>query len=241
MSNVVVSGKGRRYRRGVAAERGAGTVDRFFADGVLSALFDLRRYARRRCTDYTLLRGDARVLTPTINDIDLAIFSPPYPNSFDYTDVYNVELWTLGYLTNKASNRTLREATLRSHVQITRDMSASASNSPTLRHSVEQLAAVRPRLWNRNIPEMVEAYADDMRLVLRGLHERLRLNGRVYMAVGDSRYAGIDVPVAQILVEEAPDLGFDLVRAEPFRSMRASPQQGGRAELAETLVVLAAR
>ena len=31
---------------------------------------------------------------------DLAVFSPPYPNSFDYTDVYNVELWAMGYLRN---------------------------------------------------------------------------------------------------------------------------------------------
>jgi hypothetical protein len=29
------------------------------------------------------------------------------------------------------------------------------------------------------------------------------------------------------------------VRAEPFRSMRASPQQGGGHELSETLLVLA--
>ncbi len=240
VSNVVVSGKGRRYRRGGSGRRGdPRLVDRLFADGVLAALFDLRRYESRRCRRYSVFRGDARLLTRSIEEVDLAVFSPPYPNSFDYTDVYNVELWILGYLTDSGSNRALREATLRSHVQIKRDMSADASNSPALLQSVASLQRVRSRLWNPQIPEMVEAYADDMRSVLRSLQTRIRPGGRVYMVVGDSRYAGVDVPVANIMVEEAPALGFDIVRAEPFRSMRASPQQGGRAELPETLIVLA--
>lgn len=42
VSNVVVSGKGRRYRRGGSGRRGdPRLVDRLFADGVLAALFDL--------------------------------------------------------------------------------------------------------------------------------------------------------------------------------------------------------
>jgi hypothetical protein len=60
------------------------------------------------------------------------------------------------------------------------------------------------------------------------------------MIVGDSRYGGIDVPVADALIEMAPHLEFSVVSVEPFRSMRASPQQGGRHELAESLLTLEA-
>lgn len=187
-----------------------------------------------------MLRGDARTLTKDVGSIDLAVFSPPYPNSFDYTDVYNVELWVLGYLTDSASNRLLREATLRSHVQIFRDLSSRQTASAALISSVEQLRLHRKQLWNPHIPEMIEAYADDMRQVLRLTLGNLTKGGRVYMVVGDSRYAGVDIPVAQILTEEAPALGYRVLGAEPFRSMRASPQQGGRAELPETLIVLEA-
>ncbi len=239
VSNVVISGKGRRYRKGGGSRRcDSRLVDRLFADGVLAAFFDIRRYETRRCRDYTVLRGDARLLTCSIEQVDVAVFSPPYPNSFDYTDVYNVELWILGYLTDSASNRALREATLRSHVQIKRDMSGEASSSPALVKSVENLRRVRSQLWNPHIPEMVGAYADDMRSVLRALQTRLRPGGRLYMAVGDSRYAGVDVPVAKILVEEAPALGFGVIKAERFRSMRASPQQGGLRQLPESMIVL---
>lgn len=58
------------------------------------------------------------------------------------------------------------------------------------------------------------------------------------MVVGDSRYHGIQIPVADILIEIAEQIGFEKIADEPFRSMRASPQQGGRLELVESLISL---
>jgi hypothetical protein len=241
-SNVIVSGKGRRYRRGWEKRLiDPATIDDWFRDGVLRALYDLRLYGDRACTSYTLLRGDARERVRELPDHDLAVFSPPYPNSFDYTDVYNVELWTMGYLDGKAANLALRNSTLRSHVQINRDMAAKGVESALLNDTVRKLENVSGHLWNKNIPAMVAAYTADMAAILRGIAARMRTNGRTYMVVGDSRYSGVDVPVAAILAELSPSMGFEVVRVEPCRSMRASPQQGGRAELAETLVVLERR
>jgi hypothetical protein len=85
---------------------------------------------------------------------------------------------------------------------------------------------------------MVSAYFADMNVILTKLHEGLIAGGRAYMVVGDSQYAGVKVPVAQILSELASATGFQIVAEEPFRSMRASPQQGGREQLAETLITL---
>ena len=65
--------------------------------------------------------------------------------------------------------------------------------------------------------------------------------GRAYVVVGDSRYRGVQIPVADILVELSEGLGFRKLADEPFRSMRASPQQGGKHELPETLVTLERR
>ena len=238
-SNVVVSGKGRRYRGGWwKRESDPGLVDRLFRRGVVEALHDLRRFASRRCLAYTVLRGDARVLAATVGAHDLAVFSPPYPNSFDYTDVYNVELWSMGYLGDGAANRRLREATLRSHVQLYRDFDAGRVRSATLGRTVEALREVRGELWNRHIPEMIGAYAADLAVVLEQLGHGLRVGGRAYVVVGDSRYAGVHVRVGTILGEVAESLGYRVLEMEPSRSMRASPQQGGRQELGETLVVM---
>lgn len=240
VSNVVISGKGRRYRRRWADRMpDPDAFDQAFRQAVLTAIFDLRRYEARRCRTYTLKRGDARQLIQDIDTTDLAVFSPPYPNSFDYTDVYNIELWLLGYLNGKAANRALRESTIRSHVQIKRDMSADPSLSPLLKEVQSALEYHRDKLWNPHIPAMIGAYFSDMRAIMRTLYEKLCKGGRAYMVVGDSRYAGVDVPVASILSQEISSIGFDLIAAEPFRSMRASPQQGGRAELSESLIVCA--
>ena len=238
-SNVVVSGKGRRYRQSWRErQRKPEDVDEFFRTGVLEALHDLRRYASRRCLDYALLRGDARTLSADIGPHDLAVFSPPYPNSFDYTDVYNVELWSMGYLRNSDGNTRLRHATLRSHVQVLRDFDSHGVGSPTLSTTIDALRQVRGQLWNRHIPEMIGAYSADLASIMDRLGRGLRSRGRAYIVVGDSRYAGVDVPVANILSEITLRLGYRLVALEPFRSMRSSPQQGGRHELGETLVVL---
>jgi len=242
VSNVTVSGKGRRYRGGWERRPSSpDLVDQLFREGVAQALYDLRRYGARRCREYSVLRGDARDLASSVGPHDLAVFSPPYPNSFDYTDVYNVELWALGYLNGRAANVTLRNSTLRSHVQILRDMGHADLQSPLLEKTIAALRDVRSQLWNRHIPEMIGAYMADMTKVLQGLRIGLRPGGRVYMVVGDSRYGTIDVDVAEILAELAPALDYRVERLEPCRSMRASPQQGGRQELAETLVVLERR
>ena len=88
---------------------------------------------------------------------------------------------------------------------------------------------------------MIGAYFADMTIVLKGLAKRMRPKGRIYMIVGDSRYANIHVPVANILLEICPALGLEKLYVRSCRSMRTSPQQGGRTELAENLVVLERR
>ena len=107
--------------------------------------------------------------------------------------------------------------------------------------TMDALRQVRGQLWNRHIPEMIGAYAEDLAVVMGHLRRGLRSRGRAYIVVGDSRYAGVNVPVAKILTEIAEPLGYQLLTIEPSRSMRLSPQQGGRHELGETLVVLEGR
>jgi len=238
VSNVVVSGKGRRYRGSwqsrPVSER---MVDELFRQRFLDAIYDLRAYQTRACREFAVLRGDCRELISKIEMVDLAVFSPPYPNSFDYTDVYNLELWALGYLRNSMENTELRKATLRSHVQIHRDMGGRRYSSSALTRTLHELEKVRSSLWNRHIPDMVCAYVSDMGDMMAALSSRLRPGGRVYMVVGDSRYGGVDVPVAKILAQIARHVDLSLLKAESCRSMRASPQQGGKQELPETLLV----
>lgn len=239
VSNVVVNGKGRRYRRNWQARpRDPDDVERLFAAAARDAIRDIHRFAERACLRYTLLRGDARKQLKNIEDCELAIFSPPYPNSFDYTDVYNLELWVLRYLRDRRANRDLRQATLCSHVQVQRSYPTAPQGSSTLVAVTEALKGVRKNLWHRRIPEMVEGYFADLCEVLVALNRVLGSSGRLWMVVGESRYGGVSIPVGRILEELAPRLSYRVVNTEPLRTMRSSAQQGGMKELDESLLVL---
>lgn len=238
-SNIIVNGKGRRYRSNWMTREITGNhLDNLFQTSIKNAIGDITRYGSRKCIDYDLLRGDSRLLSSKCNSIDLCVFSPPYPNSFDYTDVYNVELWALGYLSSKESNRELRNRTLSSHVQIFRVYEKEPLESKTLTKVISSLVKNRHDLWNKNIPEMVGGYFADLLKVIDGVKKNLSSGGTMWMVIGDSKYAGIIIPTAKILTELLTVRGWHPTKVEPFRSMRVSAQQGGQFGLDETLLVL---
>jgi hypothetical protein len=238
VSNVIVSGKGRRYRQKwkdipSVPER----VDSLFASRAETAILDIHQFSSRPETVSTVICKDAREVRLD-RRYDLSVFSPPYPNSFDYTDVYNLELWMLGYLTRTEDNRDLRQATLTSHVQLMRDYPSAPSGSDTLNAVLKQLQEVKESLWSPWIPQMIGGYFRDLTAVLDQVIPNLLDGGQCWMVVGDSCYSRITVPVARILSELSQQQGWSINRCEPIRHMRSSAQQGWRPELAETLIVL---
>lgn len=237
VSNVRVNGKGRRYK-GSWQKRTDTAFDVFdkFESSCVTAITDIESFSIPCRTPYKVLRGDARKLTRRSPKVDFILTSPPYPNSFDYTDIYNLELWALGYLTSANDNYNLRVRTLRSHVQIVHPGGAPVYLTPRLKIVHRALDAKRQNLWNQRIPEMVCNYFEDMRVVMESCKSVLRAGGHLVLAVGDSRYAGVYISVARILTEIGQDLGFRHIRTEAVRSMRASAQQGGRRVLKESLV-----
>lgn len=238
-SNVLINGKGRRYRSGwQARERSARDLLDDLDVAVDQAIADLTRFSVPAGATHDVRRGDARALLSKVARADLAIFSPPYPNSFDYTDVYNVELWMLGYLRTCADNRRLRLSTLRSHVQVGWKQGTGPVTSTTLRAALFDLERCRAELWNRRIPEMVASYFDDMGGILTELARILPKGRHAVCAIGDSQYAGVHIDVAEILREMLASTGFVLVKSEAIRSMRTSSQHGGSFDLREHCLVM---
>lgn len=237
LSNVRINGKGRRYRQDwQSLERQPDEVEAVFRQHCKLAFEDIADFEDVVTKDGRVFNSDARQLSTDLKH-SLAVFSPPYPNSFDYTDVYNLELWMLGYL-DRTRNRTLRASTLASHVQIHRAFAMAPRTSTTLKEVLSDLEAARSELWNRRIPDMVGGYFADMAAVLAKLADAVVSGGACHIVVGDSQYSGIAVPTATILAELAPSLGWAVQRVDAFRTMRTSAQQGGAAALAESLLVL---
>lgn len=237
-SNVTINGKGRRYRRGWEARRRSATdLIASLDDAVDMATADLTLYSGLRRGRHVIQRGDARNALARVKKADVAIFSPPYPNSFDYTDVYNLELWMLGYLKSGPDNRMLRHQTLRSHVQTKWRATQPVAASEALETTLDALRRARADLWNPHIPEMIGFYFDDLAMVFAQLRRILAPGHHAVVAIGDSQYAGIHVDVARILIECVCPMGFRLTESGAIRSMRNSSQHGGGFELSEHCLV----
>lgn len=237
-SNVTINGKGRRYRRGTdQAERTGLDLIESLDELVDLVTADITKFAGLPKGFHRVIQGDARSELRRVKQADVAIFSPPYPNSFDYTDVYNLELWMLGYLRESGHNTALRRRTFRSHVQIKWTSTAPLARSKQLASVIRALERKRGELWNRNIPEMVQFYFDDLCMIFRHLSRILNKGHHAIVAIGDSQYAGIHIDVADILGECASDLGFRLSKRGEIRSMRNSSQHGGNFELSEHCLV----
>ncbi|MFT7776611.1 SAM-dependent methyltransferase [Roseateles sp.] len=241
-SNVYVNGKGRRYRGAWKLNQPTTEkLDEHFGRQFNTSFEDVLRFERRPRSRVAVIHGDSRTaLRQVETPADLIVFSPPYPNSFDYTDIYNVELWVLGYIGCAADNTKLRNETLRSHVQIRRGYDAPVGESTTLTRTLSALQDCRAALWDSSIPEMVGAYFRDLELVLEQSKRLLVSTGRVMMVVGDSRYANVRIEVATVLAELARSMGFGQVTIKEVRQMRSSAQQGGEYQLAESIVELRA-
>ncbi len=69
----------------------------------------------------SVLLGDGRDPTGLLPEgfmADLAVFSPPYPNNIDYTEVYKLENWFLRLIDSQATFRAQRLRTVRSHPSV---------------------------------------------------------------------------------------------------------------------------
>lgn len=209
-----------------------------FAAAVTRAVEDLTEFNECSGSEHHVYTDDARSRLKSMGSADLAIFSPPYPNSFDYTDVYNLELWMLGYFRTGIDNRNHRARTLRSHVQTKWPEVSCTEVTPELRAVKKALDERRGELWNRNIPEMVVGYFADLDNVLVSLNGIVREGGLVVIAVGDSQYGGVRIDTAGILAEIGESRGYVVEGASEIRPMRVSPQHGGGFDLLETALRL---
>jgi hypothetical protein len=194
--------------------------------------------------------GDSRGLAPSEN-FDLCVTSPPYLNSFDYTDVYRPELFLSGFVKSMDELTALRTRTLRSHVQTKWSSPLNAEYGQHYDEAMSRLKAEKNHLWNRRIPEMVQAYFEDMSSVFLNLRARAKQSASVWLVVSTSAYAGVEIPVDLILADVASRNGWFLREVTVLRYLRrVSGQQwhtlndasdGEGPYLRESLVVLDAK
>ncbi len=153
------------------------------------------------------------------------IFSPPYANCFDYTEIYKIELWFGDFVKKYEDLKKLRGVAVRSHlngykayegVDVQRTL-------PYLENILTELS--QQKLWDSRIPEMIRAYFQDMFGSLEEIFRVLKKNGFCSIIVSSSAYAGIVIPSDLLLAEYARKIGFKVREIDVARFIIPSSQQ----------------
>ena len=189
---------------------------------------DVERAPLRDAGQANVLRGDARGamdggLGP--DRFDLCVTSPPYLNSFDYTDVYRPELFLGRFVRSMDQLRALRMRTLRSHTQVKWKDPVEDQFGPNFGASYDEIREHADTLWNRRIPEMIRAYFEDMRRVLRSLRRLAAPGASVWVVVSTSAYAGVVIPVDLIIADIGTQEGWYLREVSLMRHLKRVPGQ----------------
>jgi hypothetical protein len=195
----------------------------------------------------TVLTGDARALPAVLRGrkpFDVAVFSPPYPNRYDYVSNYQLELG-FGFIDSAPALRTLRAQQLRSHLEAP----APASRTVELPALDEFLAAFdgsahaggqRGRVYR-----MVTGYFEDMSQVFAGLAATMTDDAKVAVVVGTQVFGGEPLPTDLLVAEIAAGHGFvtDAVWVARAKGMSVQQRLSGAKPAAsrESVVLLSKR
>lgn len=207
---------------------------------------ELQSIAYRPNHDITVLQGDARSLDSliaanTLTDrFGLILYSPPYLNSFDYSEVYKCELWLLGLIKSYEQWRQLRRSTFRSHPSCKFPVTHHLRDNPALREVwilVEQAARCSDigGSAQKQTPQIIRGYFDDVFKMLQGQFARLAPGGHIVCVVGNSKHGQLHIPTDTLIAKIGQALGLELV--EIYVAKYRQDRKQKKNKLRESLVV----
>lgn len=170
--------------------------------------------------------GDARSLLASTHcreKFRICVTSPPYLNSFDYSDIYRPELFLGRFVESNAALMKVRLKTVRSHIQASWAAPKKDKFGVLYANCICELRE-STSLWDPRIPKMVQAYFEDMDKIFRQLRRRALENASVWLVVSTSAYGGVQVPVDLILAEIGERTGWALREVGVLRHLRSSSQ-----------------
>lgn len=152
------------------------------------------------------------------NQIDFIVTSPPYLNGTNYFRNTKIELWLAGYIDHERElGAFTREAMIAGINNVSKD-----SRQSTLYEFVEPVARKLDELsYDRRIPALVRGYCSDTELWLKNVFAMLKTGARLVVDIGDSRFAGVNVPTDEFLIEIAKHVGFKHIATELVRERKS--------------------
>lgn len=188
----------------------------------------------------SVVRADTRQWRPVAESCAAVVFSPPYPNRYDYSAVYQLELALGEFVSDAAGLRRVRKQLLRSHLEAPpRD--EYRVEHPALREFLAAVNGSRTRGDQAGrVLRMVAGFFEDMAEVLARVAEALQAGGSVGLVVGTQTYYGQHLPTDLLLAELAATVGLETRELWIARAKGVASQQRGLASLPsrETVLIL---
>lgn len=170
-----------------------------------------------------ILNGDAREILKTnksLPNFKLCITSPPYLNTFDYTDIYRPELFLGKFVTNNQQLYNLRLNTVRSHIQAKWVKPIVSDFGILYDQAVQHLNSHKENLMHKDIPLMIQAYFEDMLLILKSLRGKAKRDAELWLVVSNSAYANMEIPVDLIIGDIGTKAGWFLKEIAVLRNIQ---------------------
>lgn len=225
--NAVKDGKCLRYRKG--------WKEKSFTSGDFIAMLERRIETVAEDLDRCPVGGEYDIRNSDSRELDardfqdkrfkLCVTSPPYLNSFDYSDIYRPELFLGRYIDSTNDLMQLRLKTLRSHVQANWPPPGKTEQGILLSQSLSEIEDRSERLWNKRIPDMICAYFEDIKKILTVLRPLALPDSSLWLVVSTSAYAGIEVPVDLIIADIGSKCGWSLREIRVVANLRRVPAQ----------------
>lgn len=196
----------------------------------------------------TVIIGDGRApsqLGVDEDSVDLILTSPPYPNNIDYSEVYKLELWLLGFVETYEEFLELRKSTVRSHP--TSELSGGAHPEFLSETKHGKLKLLFDPIFERTESsqekwrhKLLLGYFSDMWSSLKEQYRCLKSNGRTVLVVGNSLHGGHHlpylVPTDLALAMIAQRVGFLVDRVYIARNLMR--RLSGNHFLRESVIIL---
>jgi DNA modification methylase len=186
-----------------------------------------------------IINGDSRTLISKLpHKFKLCVTSPPYLNSFDYTDIYRPELFLGKFINTKDELQALRYKTIRSHVEIKLPLPKKDSFGEIYKN-IHKSISQSDNLWSKQIPIMIQSYFEDMEKIIWNLYKKSKKGSELWLVVANSIYSEIEIPVDLILAEIGTRKGWKLKRIEVLRNIqrRKTKYMGNLTSIRESLIV----
>ena len=174
-------------------------------DSMISDVKTVAQNGARNDISVSAAHGDARKI-PSQRLFDAVITSPPYPNRHDYTRIYALEL-LFDFVKSNADIKKIRYETLRSHVEARKKYDATGYvQTKTLKTLISKVE--KNGMNNPMVAGMLEGYFEDMFLAIKEMGKRVSPKGKVALVVSNVRFAGVNIPVDEILSEAGAQAGL---------------------------------